>query len=212
MATSGSARRWPRMLNTSGSWTLVSATSQPVLGLDIGGANIKAATSDGRSVSVPFAMWLRPQDLAQQLVELAGGLPSCRSWAVTMTGEMADVFYDRAVGIATLVKQTLQAAEQLGIADVAFYSVAGSFVDSAVAIANPDAVASANWHALATWAAGMVDSPSLLIDIGGTTTDIIRSSPDGSSRLRKVILIDWPAANWFISAAGARRSARLSTV
>src|SRR5690606_19206721 len=74
MGTFGSARRWPRMLDTPGSWTPASATSWPVLGLDIGGANIKAATCDGRSVSIPFAMWLRPQDLAQQLVELASGL------------------------------------------------------------------------------------------------------------------------------------------
>src|SRR5690606_19217004 len=100
-------------------------------------------TSDGRAVSVPFAMWLRPQELVAQLVELAGALPGCRSWAVTMTGEMADVFDDRAVGVAALVEQTLQAAQQCGIEDVVFYSVAGSFVDAAAAVAAPDTVASA---------------------------------------------------------------------
>lgn len=165
------------MLDPDRSWLPAAAAAPPVLGWDIGGANIKAATSDGRAVSVPFAMWLRPQELVAQLVELAGALPGCRSWAVTMTGEMADVFDDRAVGVAALVEQTLQAAQQCGIEDVVFYSVAGSFVDAAAAVAAPDTVASANWHALANWAAGQVDSPALLIDIGGTTTDIIALEP-----------------------------------
>jgi len=165
------------MRNPSRSWQPATTASPAVLGLDIGGANIKAATSDGRAVSVPFAMWLHPQDLAQQLVQLASGLPGCRRWAVTMTGEMADVFYDRAVGVAALVEQALQAAGQCGIDAVAFYSVAGTFVDSAAAIAAPDAVASANWHALAGWVAARVESPALLIDIGGTTTDIIAIEP-----------------------------------
>lgn len=165
------------MLDPDRSWLPAAAAAPPVLGWDIGGANIKAATSDGRAVSVPFAMWLRPQELAAQLVELAGRLLGCRSWAVTMTGEMADVFYDRAVGVTTLVEQTLQAAQQCGVDDVGFYSVAGSFVDAAAAVSDPDAIASANWHALANWAAGQVDSPALLIDVGGTTTDIIAIEP-----------------------------------
>ncbi len=178
MAASGSASRWLRMLNSSRRWLPTASASPPVLGWDIGGANIKAATSDGRAVSVPFAMWLRPQELAAQLVELAAGLPGCRSWAVTMTGEMADVFYDRAVGVATLVEQTMQAAHQCGIDEVAFYSVAGSFVEAATAVADPDAIASANWHALASWVARQVDRPALLIDVGGTTTDILAIEPD----------------------------------
>lgn len=177
MATFGSTKRWPRMLNSRRSGLPAAAAASPVLGWDLGGANLKAATSDGRAVSAPFAMWLRPQELAGQLVELAGALPGCRSWAVTMTGEMADVFYDRAVGVAALVEQTLKAAKQCGVEDVGFYRVPGSFVDAATAVADPDAIASANWHALASWAAEQVDSPALLIDIGGTTTDIIAIEP-----------------------------------
>jgi (4-(4-[2-(gamma-L-glutamylamino)ethyl]phenoxymethyl)furan-2-yl)methanamine synthase len=148
-----------------------------VLGLDIGGANLKAASADGHSLSVPFAIWLHADTLAQRLVTLATDLPACQRWAVTMTGELADNFFDRGIGVQTLVDQTRQAAGQLGVTDLAFYSVEGRFIGAAEAIAQPDAVASANWHALANWLASQIDSPSLLIDIGGTTTDIIAIRP-----------------------------------
>ena len=38
--------------------------SAAVLGLDIGGANLKAAHTDGRALSVPFALWKNPGALA----------------------------------------------------------------------------------------------------------------------------------------------------
>lgn len=145
----------------------------PVLGLDIGGAHLKAATTDDQCASVPFAMWQRPHELAAQLVLLAAQLPACPAWAVTMTGEMADIFADRGVGVRTLVNQTLDAAKRVGVDDVMFYGVDGRFVSMCEAVADPDCVASANWHALANWIASTSDGPGLLIDVGSTTTDII---------------------------------------
>src|SRR5581483_10934353 len=41
--------------------------AEPVLGLDIGGANLKAAHSTGQAASVPFALWRDPERLADQL-------------------------------------------------------------------------------------------------------------------------------------------------
>ena len=41
-----------------------------VLGLDIGGANIKAASSDGNSEQLPFAIWKSPEQLADRLRSL----------------------------------------------------------------------------------------------------------------------------------------------
>jgi (4-(4-[2-(gamma-L-glutamylamino)ethyl]phenoxymethyl)furan-2-yl)methanamine synthase len=38
-------------------------------------------------------------------------------------------------------------------------------------------VASANWHVLARWVASWIECPSLLLDIGSTTTDLIPLSP-----------------------------------
>ena len=42
-----------------------------VLGLDIGGANLKAADSDGRAVTRPFAVWKQPERLREAINGLA---------------------------------------------------------------------------------------------------------------------------------------------
>ncbi len=42
-------------------------TTDPWLAFDIGGANLKAAHSDGSAVSFPFELWKRPDDLAGSL-------------------------------------------------------------------------------------------------------------------------------------------------
>ena len=41
-----------------------------IIGLDIGGANLKAATADGAAQSRPFALWKRPRELAAELNKL----------------------------------------------------------------------------------------------------------------------------------------------
>ena len=41
----------------------------PVLGTDIGGANLKYASSCGTAASREFAMWLTPEKLANTLTE-----------------------------------------------------------------------------------------------------------------------------------------------
>ncbi|HBJ35214.1 MAG TPA: tetrahydromethanopterin-linked C1 transfer pathway [Planctomycetaceae bacterium] len=148
-----------------------------VLGFDIGGANIKAATDSGQSDSIFFPMWQRPHDLAESLVAIARTFGPSDCWAVTMTGEMADAFFDRQIGVKHIAKQAVVAAAEVGCNDVVFYSVAGRFLTIDEVLADPDQVASANWHALANWVAQEIDSPALLIDIGSTTTDIIPISP-----------------------------------
>jgi probable H4MPT-linked C1 transfer pathway protein len=148
-----------------------------VLGFDIGGANIKAATDAGQSASIFFPMWQRPNDLAESLVAIARQFAPCDCWALTMTGEMADAFYDRQVGVKHIAQQTIRAAEEVGCHDVRFYSVEGRFLTIDEVFSHPDRVASANWHALSLWVAQDIDSPALLIDVGSTTTDIIPISP-----------------------------------
>ena len=39
-----------------------------ILGLDIGGANLKAATAEPRAVSVPFALWNKTAFLAERVL------------------------------------------------------------------------------------------------------------------------------------------------
>jgi probable H4MPT-linked C1 transfer pathway protein len=149
-----------------------------VLGLDIGGANIKLATDLGQTAAAFFPMWQRPDKLADALIAIAGPFASCDRWAVTMTGEMADIFRDRQVGVAAIARQTVQAAAQVGCKDVRFYCVDGHFGSLDDTLADPDRVASANWHAMALWVARQLDAPALLVDVGSTTTDIIPISPE----------------------------------
>jgi len=188
MATFGLVRRKSKMSNHSAvdsnvqspAWALSPGDDKPgrqTLGIDIGGANIKAATESGDCYAIAFAMWLRPDDLAAALIAMAKRFAHCDAWAVTMTGEMADAYFDRPEGVQSIVAQTMRAAHATGIDEVRFYSVDGCFIDAAAAVDHPDAVASANWHALALWIAQAIDSPALVIDVGSTTTDIIPIGP-----------------------------------
>lgn len=142
-----------------------------VLGFDIGGANIKAATADGRTRLVPFPLWKQPERLAGQLSELVAEFADCERVAATMTGELADCFATRREGVRHIAAAVMQA---VGRRPARFWTTAGRFVTRNEIESNAIAVAAANWHALATWV-GM-QSPAeaaLLIDIGTTTTDII---------------------------------------
>ncbi len=73
--------------------------SPVVLGLDIGGANLKAATADKRAVSVPFPLWKQPDSLPAALAELVAKFPDAEEFAVTMTGELCDCYETKRQGV-----------------------------------------------------------------------------------------------------------------
>ena len=142
------------------------------LGLDIGGANIKSATSDGRCNCRPFALWKNKNGLLQELQQLplpAGIRPDIV--ALTMTAELADCFVTKAEGVEFIIR-TVAAAFPDSVLRV--WMTSGEFAEPDDAIELSQLVAAANWHALASWAARAVPiGPSLLVDVGSTTTDII---------------------------------------
>lgn len=141
-----------------------------VLGLDIGGANLKA--SDGeRSVSMPFPLWERPAELVNQLQTLLNRFPPDLPIAATMTGELADCFPSRAAGVQAILTALAEAADRRS---VGIWQTAGELVDLQTAADFPELTAAANWHALATWVGRAApESCAMLIDIGSTTTDLI---------------------------------------
>lgn len=142
-----------------------------VLGLDIGGANLKAADSSGNACGEVFEIWRAPGELADRLRELIGRFSPPDALAVTMTAELADCFATKAEGVAFIVAAVQEAA---GATPVAVWSTAGEFVPPETATARPIAVAAANWHALATRAGQLASRDrALLVDIGSTTADII---------------------------------------
>ncbi|HEX3316049.1 MAG TPA: hydantoinase/oxoprolinase family protein, partial [Gemmataceae bacterium] len=157
-----------------------------MLGLDIGGANLKAATSAGASRSVPFPLWKRPDDLAAALEYLLGDFPEERELAVTMTGELCDCYASKSEGVQAILAAVAKAANRRGLREPRVWTTAGRFVTLDAALAEPLPAAAANWLALATYAGRLVPvGPALLIDIGSTTTDIIAikdGQPTPSSR------------------------------
>src|SRR5687767_897273 len=74
-----------------------------VLGLDIGGANLKAAHTDGTALCRAFPLWRTPDRLASELQRLLADLPAHDVLAVTMTGELCDCFATRAEGVAAIL-------------------------------------------------------------------------------------------------------------
>jgi (4-(4-[2-(gamma-L-glutamylamino)ethyl]phenoxymethyl)furan-2-yl)methanamine synthase len=142
-----------------------------ILGLDIGGANLKAATPDKRAVSVPFALWKQPDRLPAALAELVARFPDAEELAVTMTGELCDCYETKREGVSAIIKAVRFASAGRRIR---VWSTDGVFVNDNDAKANHMKVAAANWHALATFAGQFVpEGPATLIDIGSTTTDVI---------------------------------------
>jgi probable H4MPT-linked C1 transfer pathway protein len=142
-----------------------------VLGLDIGGANLKAAHSSGVALLRPYALWKNPAGLTTALRELMRALPPFDRLAVTMTGELCDCFESKRHGVGAILAAVETLAERRA---VHIWSTQGHFLDLDAAKADPLSVAAANWLALATFAGRFAPKgPALLIDIGSTTTDII---------------------------------------
>ena len=142
-----------------------------VLGLDIGGANLKAATAAGQAVSVPFPLWKQPDALPAALAELVGRFPGIDELAVTMTGELCDCYETKREGVNAI----LDAVECVANGrPVRIWSTAGRFVSISEARQNHLELAAANWHALATFAGRYAPhGRAVLFDTGSTTTDII---------------------------------------
>ena len=143
-----------------------------VIGWDLGGANLKLAhLADGRLVQVAQIPCPVRQDVGKFDAALEEGLllcPADAAHAVTMTGELSDVFVDRAEGVAYLVDMMRQATD----AQAEFYGGEAGFLDCIRAVERSAEVASANWHASAALVASIVPE-ALFVDIGTTTTDLV---------------------------------------
>jgi probable H4MPT-linked C1 transfer pathway protein len=89
--------------------------------------------------------------------------------AVTMTGEMVDLFKNRDEGVSALVEAMCQ---RFPASALRFYAGRGGFVDAGTASRSPARIASANWMASAALVADRLGE-GLLVDIGSTTTDLV---------------------------------------
>ncbi len=142
-----------------------------ILGLDIGGANLKAANATRQARSVSFPLWKQPELLPTALAGLVAAFPTTEEFAVTMTGELCDCFPTKQDGVRAILAAVEAVAHGR---PVRIWSTHGVFLNRADAQRQPLTVAAANWHALATFAGRFApQAGALLLDIGSTTTDII---------------------------------------
>ena len=141
------------------------------LGLDIGGANLKAALVSGQAASRAFAVWKRPEGLADAIGDLLGDFPGFDGVALTMTAELCDCFATKAEGVLAIIEAVRRA---VGDQPVRVWGIDGVFHEMDDLRSSPRVAAASNWLALATVAARSIPSgEGLLIDIGSTTTDLI---------------------------------------
>jgi (4-(4-[2-(gamma-L-glutamylamino)ethyl]phenoxymethyl)furan-2-yl)methanamine synthase len=143
-----------------------------VIGWDLGGANFKLARIEGRRAVqvtlIPCPLRQEPGKFDAALAEASPLCPPGAVHAVTMTGELSDVFTDRAHGVAYLVEMMRNITDGEAI----FYGGRAGFLNDAGAIEHMIDVASANWHASASLVARLLPE-ALLIDAGTTTTDLV---------------------------------------
>lgn len=155
------------------------ASPEIILGWDIGGAHLKAARlqTDGRVDGIwqeACPLWRGLDHLHAALDRILSQNPAVAWHAVTMTGEMTDLFPSRKAGVHALVDLLWQRLGDQLLDDkrLSFYAGAAGWFDAAGAKLNAEAIASANWHATAAMAAKQLGE-ALLADIGSTTCDII---------------------------------------
>jgi probable H4MPT-linked C1 transfer pathway protein len=145
-----------------------------VIGLDVGGANTKAAWRDGdarRVLSRPFEVWRDRAALSALLREVVAEVApdGARAIALTMTAELSDAFRTKREGVH-FVLDAAQAA--LDGAELRALTTGGELVSLGEARARPLHVAAANWVASAL-AVAAVHPDALMVDAGSTTVDVI---------------------------------------
>lgn len=135
-----------------------------ILGLDIGGANTKMASSDGSftaSAYLPLWKGCDIEGMLHTIKEKAGAIDAV---GVTITGELADCFATKKEGIGQIsgaVKSVFPRA--------VFYGSDGRFYHD---VGDTRLFSAANWSASARFI-GIAQKNILFIDIGSTTSDII---------------------------------------
>lgn len=170
-----------RLWLEGGSLAQPTAARAAVLGWDLGGAHLKVAALDaqGRLLEViqrPCALWQGLDRLEPLLAELCSrwGVPDCH--ALTMSGEMVDLFPDRATGVAALLDCMQRHA---GAVPVRVYA-GGQWLQGADCSGRAGDIASANWLAMGDWAARHAPA-GVVLDVGSTTCDAL-SFHDGRAQ------------------------------
>src|SRR5689334_19953452 len=128
-----------------------------IYGWDLGGAHIKLAVLDHegalcRAAQAPCELWMGVERLEAALAQMLDGAAQDAVHALTMTGELADVFTDRASGVEAITRTFLRRA---GARDVMLFTGNG-FAHAQDVAARWEHIASANWLATARLVAELI--------------------------------------------------------
>ena len=164
------------MSNTATHMASQIKVASQIIGWDIGGAHLKAVLLDAKGevvncLQLPCPLWKGLDYLQRAILYALQAFkiePSKVCHAITMTGELVDLFENRQQGVGEIAKV---ASELLG-ERVWFYAANNGFVNMLDVPQHTLYIASSNWHASASALAKNVND-ALFVDIGSTTTDII---------------------------------------
>ncbi len=140
------------------------------MGMDIGGANTKAATSDGSFVtSIHAPLWKNKAILYGVLYGIKKGMDETgiASVGAVMTGEICGCFETKGEGVSYIKKAVCNV-----FGDVKFLDNHCLFKSSSDVDRDPVSFASTNWLASAKFIADEYKDV-IFVDIGSTTTDVI---------------------------------------
>ena len=148
--------------------------NQISIGWDIGGAHVKVAVVENQQILAvyqePCPLWQGLDKLRIVVTKLLKKLPSNAKHAITMTGELVDLFANRDDGVQKIIKTMSKLLRRSEIK--IFCSECGLLPLSEIDEDHFNSIASANWMASASFAATQLRS-CLFVDIGSTTTDIL---------------------------------------
>ncbi|MHC1630949.1 MAG: hydantoinase/oxoprolinase family protein [Methanotrichaceae archaeon] len=132
-----------------------------IIGLDVGGANTKLASSDGKLAQVEYLPLWKNAPL-ETLLNQISDTTRPQAIGVVMTGELADCFPDKMTGI----KHIKEAVENSFSCPTYFWGVNGfNWHDLRE-------LAAANWSASSRLLSRDMDD-CIFVDMGSTTTDLI---------------------------------------
>ncbi len=142
------------------------------VGLDVGGAHLKVAVAVGGTLTAVqqfrCRLWMGIGKLDFALQKAAPLFDGADEIAITMTGELSDVFPDRMTGVATIVERM---EREFG-PKARFWIGPRGMGSAADARLHHRDVGSTNFLATAAFVA-RTHSQALVIDFGSTTTDVI---------------------------------------
>jgi hypothetical protein len=141
-----------------------------ILGLDIGGANTKAASADGKyAKSVYLPLWKNSP--LEKVLKRINAEQKPEAVAVVITGELADCFSSKREGLESIMAVACRAFSCPGY----FWGHAGFAGNDRIKPTDTTEImdiAAANWSASAALLAREIGD-CLFVDMGSTTTDMI---------------------------------------